>query len=361
MKKVCIFCGEKPVNKNKEHVIPKWLIELTGDPKRVANICKDGDKYIAYAWQSYTFPACEECNSYYSDLEAKTKLIIENLIAEKSITHKDFNIFLDWLDKVRIGVWLGNLMLLKVDLDPNYFIKQRIGTKDRICVLYKIKGNEKGISLIGTHTQIFEASPSCFGLIINDLVIFNFSKELIISKNIGFPYPNNYHYDKDFVIIDKIVNGTSEISYPIIDSLLFKPAIRFYQSIITSNGKFVRPQFGKTYNYFKNNCYKFSKSLVKSRILVVDENSDFDEFWNDKTSYQFKFPEKFEKDLIIPMICQMVLEQQNNFINNDRKYYLDTNSTESEKREKSFDFLIWQNNIELDYLKELLAPFTIRI
>jgi len=252
-------------------------------------------------------------------------------------------------------------MLLKVDLDPNYFIKQRIGTKDRICVLYKIKGNEKGISLIGTHTQIFEASPSCFGLIINDLVIFNFSKELIISKNIGFPYPNNYHYDKDFVIIDKIVNGTSEISYPIIDSLLFKPAIRFYQSIITSNGKFVRPQFGKTYNYFKNNCYKFSKSLVKSRILVVDENSDFDEFWNDKTSYQFKFPEKFEKDLIIPMICQMVLEQQNNFINNDRKYYLDTNSTESEKREKSFDFLIWQNNIELDYLKELLAPFTIRI
>ncbi|HDR2534145.1 TPA: hypothetical protein QCI12_004383 [Enterobacter roggenkampii] len=32
--KKCIFCGDKPENKNKEHVIPKWLIEMTGDKKR---------------------------------------------------------------------------------------------------------------------------------------------------------------------------------------------------------------------------------------------------------------------------------------------------------------------------------------
>jgi hypothetical protein len=32
--KRCIFCGNPPSAKNKEHVVPKWLIELTGDPKR---------------------------------------------------------------------------------------------------------------------------------------------------------------------------------------------------------------------------------------------------------------------------------------------------------------------------------------
>jgi hypothetical protein len=32
--KVCVFCGEKPTNKTKEHIIPEWLIELTGDINR---------------------------------------------------------------------------------------------------------------------------------------------------------------------------------------------------------------------------------------------------------------------------------------------------------------------------------------
>lgn len=358
MKKVCIFCGEKPVNKNKEHIIPKWLIELTGDLKRVANIYKDVDKVISYAWQSYTFPACEECNSYYSDLEAKTKFIVENILNEKPVTHKEFNIFLDWLDKVRIGIWLGNLMLLKVDLDPKYFINQRIGAKDRICILYKIEDDEKGIGIIGTDTQIFEASPSCFGLIINNLVILNYSSELIVSKNIGFPYPKNFHYERDYVMIDEFVNGTSEISYPIVDSLLYKPALRFYQSIITSNGKFIRPQVGKTHKYFKQNCYFFNKSLMKSRVLVVDENYDIDGFWKDKISYLFKFPIKFQRELMNLMISQIVLEQQNNHINKSRGNYHYADNKEKEEHEKYFDFLIWQNNSKINYIKELLKSLT---
>jgi hypothetical protein len=30
MAEVCVFCGERPQSKTKEHVIPKWLIEMTG-------------------------------------------------------------------------------------------------------------------------------------------------------------------------------------------------------------------------------------------------------------------------------------------------------------------------------------------
>jgi hypothetical protein len=36
MDKFCVFCGESPENKNKEHVIPQWLIRMTGYSKRIA-------------------------------------------------------------------------------------------------------------------------------------------------------------------------------------------------------------------------------------------------------------------------------------------------------------------------------------
>src|ERR1700741_3952314 len=32
--KFCIFCGGKPVENAREHVLPQWLIAVTGDPQR---------------------------------------------------------------------------------------------------------------------------------------------------------------------------------------------------------------------------------------------------------------------------------------------------------------------------------------
>ena len=355
MKKVCIFCGENPVNKNKEHIIPKWLIEMTGDPKRVANIFRNGNDYVRFSWQSYAFPACEECNDYYSDLEAKTKKVIENLLNEKSVCHNDFNILLDWLDKVRIGIWLGNLMLKKVDLDPNYYINQRIGKKDRVCILYKINDNEKGIGIIGTHTLAFEGCPSCFSLVINNLVLINYSKEVMLLKNMGFPYPNEYYYDNDYTIFDKINNGTCEIKYPIIDSLLYKPATRFYQSIIETKGNYKRPHVGKISIFLRKNCFIYTNNIIKSRILIIDENSDIDGFWGKKSIFQFKFPEKFVRELMFLMVGEMVLEQQNKFINNDRDLYKYSNEDEKLEREQYFAFLISQNNKELTEIRRFYS------
>lgn len=363
MKKVCIFCGQKPIEKNKEHIIPKWLIEMTGNPKRVANLCKDGEKIISFAWQSYTFPACEECNSNFSDLESKTKDIIFKLLNDKPVSHKEFNIFLDWLDKVRIGIWLGNLMLLKKTIEPKFYINQRVGNKDRVCVLYKVDDNEKGIGIIGTHTKIFEMSPSCFGLIINNLAIFNYSKELILSKNMGFPYLKEYHYNEHGnLLLDEIISGSNMISYPIIDGLLYKPAIRLYQTIISPRQEiFKRPNFGAAYNYYKKNCYQFSKKIIKSRIYIVDENSDLECFWNDKTMYRFKFAERFDRMLIIYFILHMVLEQQNRFIQIDRDLYQVDDENNKKQYNDYFNYLISWNQPELNELKSLLEPVTKRV
>lgn len=39
--KFCVFCGKKPKNKTKEHILPKWLIKLTGKPNRQINVGLD--------------------------------------------------------------------------------------------------------------------------------------------------------------------------------------------------------------------------------------------------------------------------------------------------------------------------------
>ena len=36
VERFCVFCGAKPNKKSREHIIPQWLIELTGDPQRQA-------------------------------------------------------------------------------------------------------------------------------------------------------------------------------------------------------------------------------------------------------------------------------------------------------------------------------------
>jgi len=38
MDKFCIFCGDKPQSKNLEHIIPQWLLKMTGDP---TPLCQD--------------------------------------------------------------------------------------------------------------------------------------------------------------------------------------------------------------------------------------------------------------------------------------------------------------------------------
>ena len=71
MAKVCVFCGAKPNGKTKEHVVPRWLIELTGNPKREVFLGfekKPQAKQRRFAFDQFTFPACDACNNKYANL-----------------------------------------------------------------------------------------------------------------------------------------------------------------------------------------------------------------------------------------------------------------------------------------------------
>ena len=88
VERFCVFCGAKPNKKSREHIIPQWLIELTGDPQRQAVFGPFLDErtreltYRNFAFDQFAFPACEECNLKLSGLEAETKEVMLKLSEE---------------------------------------------------------------------------------------------------------------------------------------------------------------------------------------------------------------------------------------------------------------------------------------
>ena len=75
MSKFCVFCGKKPENKNKEHIIPQWLSKHTG---RFDKICHMNESTTSakIPFCSLTFPACTKCNDAFGKMEAAVKPIL---------------------------------------------------------------------------------------------------------------------------------------------------------------------------------------------------------------------------------------------------------------------------------------------
>ena len=168
MQRVCIFCGRRPEIKASEHVLPKWLIELTGDPKRKAefgyNHLENGELVKrAFSFDALKFPACKSCNQNFSELEAKTKAIVQEIITEDALSASELCTLLDWFDKIRIGLWLGYQYLDKnpMAIAPHYYVETRIGQHDRMLAIFKMDGNKEGLNSVGCDTPAFALTPSC--------------------------------------------------------------------------------------------------------------------------------------------------------------------------------------------------------
>lgn len=236
----CVFCGEKPEKKNREHVLPQWLLELTGDPKRVVDFginFENGDT-IRFDWSNFCVPACEACNSEYSHLEGRAKSYVQRLLARSALTSYEYSDFLDWLDKVRIGVWIAYFFIQKnpTDINPKFHIKTRVGQKDRMIAIYPIAGCGKGLNAYGAESLIFHNQPSCFALRINDLLILNISSDYLFSGRCGFPFPKiNFFmldgYDANLMRLDDF-SITRNIKHPLIRRFIAKPSIHLYQPIM---------------------------------------------------------------------------------------------------------------------------------
>lgn len=240
MEKFCVFCGLKPESKTNEHILPGWLIKLTGDPNRQVKIGHVKSKNFPerkFSFSSFKFPSCNDCNELFGELEKQAKYVVEKLLSNDSLNLGDFYILLEWFDKIRIGLWLAHYYLDKnyYDISPNYHIQQRIGAFDRMLGIYFSEESEERLNFVATELPSFNFAPSCFGLIINHIYFINISSPFLFARRIGFPYPS-----KTFFLPDhrgfgmSFESGRERLMLPLIrkpfqlkGTYLFQPMFRY--------------------------------------------------------------------------------------------------------------------------------------
>jgi len=240
MKRLCVFCGRWPARKNKEHVLPRWLLELTGNPGRTARF---GIKYFTdeerrFAFDRFAFPACTACNERYSTLESATKRVVERIFKVQKIRADDVDVLLDWLDKVRIGLWLGIMSLNDnaFGIRPKFFINQRVARADRMVSLFVDDERSKGLTFTGPMYPSFMFQPSSFALRVNNLYVFNASCPFMVSKQAGFPFPVSAEEERDDgKTVMEFEEGTEEIVRPLLETRILRGSLTVYQPMFNES------------------------------------------------------------------------------------------------------------------------------
>jgi hypothetical protein len=246
--KVCVFCGQKPQKKTKEHVIPKWLIALTGDPNR--KVALGWDKALAgkelkareFAFDQLVFPACAACNGSYSKLEDVAQEVLTDILGQRSVEATNLSMFLDWLDKVRVGLWLGFLQLDKnyASIDPTFHIDTRIGQYDRILVVEKTNTGRKRLNFMGVDCLSFSLMPSAFVLAVNNYYFTNVSCQFLLAHRLGFPYPSDERLMPDGRLFSLINEGTNRVKRPVIRRPFRPGGVVIYQPMF--KGGLIEPK-----------------------------------------------------------------------------------------------------------------------
>lgn len=354
MEKMCIFCGNIPLEKTKEHIIPKWLLEVTGDPNRKAffgfDLNNSKPKQRIYAFDHFTFPACDACNNEFSDLEGIVKNVILSILQEKEINDIDVSHLFDWLDKVRIGLWLGFNILNNFNsgIIPKFHIKTRICKYDRLLFIYKLSTNRNGINFVGADSPSFHYIPSCFALIINNFCLFNVSCFNLCSRRLGFPFPKEAYYRNIKLEIEAdIVEGLNRIFFPIIQKEYLSNACKFYQPIFPSypNDNELRHMYDK--DYVQSHSIKWEEGIGS---VFYETNSKAHVFPRNKTNNWIPQHEQNLKDFLL-QINKQVYEFQI-FTAKELVSINKLNKEDKNTINKHLDFYKRCNKIVIDFIKD---------
>jgi hypothetical protein len=280
--KLCIFCGSKPEVKNNEHVIPRWLIELTGNPKRNAHFGYKRDQESklqlrTFSFNAFKFPFCKSCNQKYSKLETDTKIIIEKILTYDSLSAGDFNILLDWFDKLRIGLWLALRYLDKnpAGITPKFYIEQRVGINDRMLAIFKTDADIKGINYFGCEYPSFTYTPSCFSVRINNIFFLNMSYNDLFSRRIGFPYPIESFVISGQKQLGHYTQGRNRIMIPLLKKRLTISGTEIYQPMFRFRNS--EPQEKQLYDtkYVHENSRDWERGIGKVFIQDKDKLKEY--------------------------------------------------------------------------------------
>ncbi len=209
---------------------------MTGDPKRQASFGTyniNGRRPTILAFDQLTFPACQKCNGDFSDLEDHAKKVTERLLGKQPLSSTDYNWILDWLDKVRTGVWLG-LLLLEGNpwgIAPKFYIRSRLRLHDRSVGIGFIEGRHTGINLLGPDSPCFGLVPTTMCIFINHLALFNCSTIGLCSRRLGFPFPARFSMLSSGLMELWLAAGLERVMKPVERTGLLQSQSFIYQPV----------------------------------------------------------------------------------------------------------------------------------
>ena len=264
MSKFCVFCGKPPVDKNREHIIPKWLIEYTERAKKpMVQVLKDGEFKPKISYMNFTMPACEKCNSEFSRLEAAVKPILLKVLSDQAVSAQEISLLLDWFDKVRLGLRLSMVYLGKGlhQEKPHTFISERTGATDRMLIIEKIKPQpDVRLAFPDTQTKFFQSGAQSFQFVIDNYVFTNASAHFLVSDKLGFPHAKHLEIiDAPHVSAENWMPGVGRPRSPVFGNILPAPdKMIIYQPIFKP---FVSiPKIYDT-DYVKSHCLDYANGL----------------------------------------------------------------------------------------------------
>jgi hypothetical protein len=294
--RTCVFCGKSPESKSLEHVIPRWLISMTGasDQRVTFGPDRDTKKIREYPFDQFKFPACISCNSSFSILEAEAKTVISALLNEEELTENSFATLLTWFDKVRVGLWLGYLMLDRnpFEIEPKFHISTRINTSDRLLLIYRASDTKPGLSFAGTFSPCFAHAPSCFGLRINQFFMVNLSDIGLFSRRLGLPFVKRRWWNDNMEIEATLTQGLGHIMLPLLRKQYDSTCTEIYQPIISPDFRsdeiiqslysnpytsiFFPPNsfLGKVLILYRHKIVPYSKVPANSWVPAIDNKTD---------------------------------------------------------------------------------------
>lgn len=357
MKKICIFCGKTIEKKTKEHIIPKWLIDLTNQKDKKLpfgpyyTLDEDNKLFLdfhTFTFDTFVYPSCKMCNSESSKLEYHVKDVLIKLLNEKPLARNNFNILLSWFDKIRIGLYIANLYDSQnfFGIQPKFYINQGAQTKDRMLLIYKIHNRKKYLLFGGIGLPAFMHYPLSFFLIINNFGFLNICDDFLLAKSFGLPYPRKRYlwHDQNF---EEVVPGTNSIKYPVIDVKYQNECTQIYQPILNKN--------------FQNQIQKLCPENHYKQVFI-SEHSNYGKIFYKKPNTPIQMYNKDENrdwvanlnnfltdGNIMDYLTLISLKVQNHYLS---KYGFEIAPERSAIINKKFKMAIELNKVIIDYLEK---------
>jgi hypothetical protein len=175
-KRDCLFCGKHGGKTTKEHIIARVISKASGaDHIPTVNLALASPAPLLFS--NITLPSCQKCNNDFGQCEP---LALNSLNEARTggLTKGSAAILLDWLDKIRVSLYLYNRTQNWAG-DSKFStitVNSRISTSDQYMSIFRLQKTEStGIGFRGIHEWSFRRLPSSFGFLFRDLAIISWS------------------------------------------------------------------------------------------------------------------------------------------------------------------------------------------